>query len=65
MRVSTGVMAIGMTLSLFATPKFADSAAQRAQEYAANVKPMTRPEQTRDVYMAVCTHQAKSNSATH
>jgi hypothetical protein len=58
-------VAIGMILTLLATPTFADSAAQCAQEYAANVKPMTRPEQTRDVYMAVCTHQTKSDSATH
>jgi hypothetical protein len=64
MQVSTAV-AIGMILALLATPSFADSAAQCAQEYAANVKPMTRPEQTRDSYMAVCTHPTKSNSETH
>jgi hypothetical protein len=65
MQVSIVPVAIGMILALLATPTFADSAAQCAQEYAANVKTMTRFEQTRDVYMAVCTHQTKSNSETH
>jgi hypothetical protein len=65
MQVSIVAVAIGMILTLMATPTFADSAAQCAQEYAANVKAMTRPEQTRDVYMAVCTHQTRSDSAAH
>jgi hypothetical protein len=65
MHVSIVAVALGMILTLLVTPTFANSAAQCAQEYAANVKPTTRPEQTRDVYMAVCTHQTKSNSATH
>jgi hypothetical protein len=65
MQVLSVAVAIGMILTLLATPTFADSAAQCAQEYAANVKPVTRPEQTRAVYMAVCTHQTRSDSATH
>jgi hypothetical protein len=62
MQVSIVAMVL---LTLSATPTLADSAAQCAQEYAANVKAMTRPEQTRHSYMAICTHQTKSNSATH
>ena len=65
MQLSIVALAIGMTLTLLATPTFAKSAARCAQEYAANVKPMTRPEKTRDIYMAVCTHQTKFNSGTH
>jgi hypothetical protein len=64
MRAPIVAVATGTLLTVLATPTFADSAAQCAQEYAANVKPMSRPEQTRDVYMAVCTHQKKTNSAT-
>jgi hypothetical protein len=63
--MQVSIVAVGMILALLATPTFADSAAQCAQEYAANVKPMTLPEQTRASYMAVCTHQTKSNSETH
>jgi hypothetical protein len=65
MQVSIVAVTIGTILTLFATPTFAKSAAKCAQEYAANVKPMTRPKQTRDIYMAVCTHQTKSNAAMH
>jgi hypothetical protein len=65
MQLSIVALAIGTMLTLLATPTFAESAARCAQEYAANVKPMTRHEQTRDIYMAVCTHQTKLNSGTH
>ena len=65
MQASIVAVSIGMILALLATPTFADSAAQCAQEYAANVKPMIGPEQTRDSYMAICTYPTKSNSETH